>query len=380
MNIEKLANQNRLVPHGTHGGEIYDSNVIPSPDEILDFSTNINEQIPPEMIRIAIQNATGQILQYPDSNSSNLRQELARYIGNGLTLDNIIVGAGSMELITLFCDMFVSPGDEVIIPHPTFSEYAWAVQRNGGTINTIFRKESRDFRIESEEIIGSFKPNTKVVFLCNPNNPNGLLDSASDIERIITAALKREILVLLDETFIEFTGENNSFASRISKFENLFICRTFTKFFGVPGLRVGFGIGKPEMIDIIRKGQNLWSVNCIGQAVARELLRKSESIKKTISFFNQERNYVLTALQAISELKVYPSSTNYLLLNLRSFGINARALKQRLLEQGILIRDCSNYPGLNEFFVRIAIKTRNQNARLLDILQKILNKGDRSAS
>ncbi len=243
MNVEKLANKNRLISHGAHGGEVYGRWPIPSPGEIIDFSTNINEQIPSESIKTSMLNATRQILQYPDSDSSGLRQELVRYFGNALEVENFIIGAGSMELITIFCDMFVSPGDEAIVPHPTFSEYEWAVRRNGGKINTIFRKDSRDFRIERDEIIRSFTPNTKVVFLCNPNNPNGLLDLPSDIEDIIAAALKREILVFLDETFIEFTGENNSFAPRIHEFESLFICRTFTKFFGVPGLRVGYGIG-----------------------------------------------------------------------------------------------------------------------------------------
>ncbi len=374
MNVEKRANKDRLIPHGKHGGEIYGSEINPSQDEILDFSTNINEQIPPELIKNAMIKATSQILQYPDSDSSDLRQELLHYFGSGLTPKHFIVGAGSMELITIFCDMFVSPGDEVIIPHPTFSEYEWAVQRNGGKINVLFRKESRDFRIDSEWIIKSFKSNTKVIFLCNPNNPNGLLDSASEIERIITAALKREIMVLLDETFIEFTGEQNSFASRIHNFENVFICRTFTKFYGVPGLRVGFGIGSPKMIDILRKGQNLWSVNCIGQAVAQELLRNSDSIKKTIPIFEQERNYLADRLRTIPQLKVYPSSTNYLLLNLESLGITARELKDLLLKEGILIRDCSNYPGLNEFHVRIAIKSREKNSRLLDLLQEIVKK------
>jgi len=380
MDVKKLANKTRLISHGTHGGEIYRNPVLPTPDEIIDFSTNINELVPPEILQHAMLDATKQILQYPDSNSSDLKQELVRYFRNTLTAENFIVGAGSMELITIFCDMFIAPGDEVIIPHPTFSEYEWAVRRNGGNIKTIIRRESRDFRIEMDEIIQAFTPKTKVIFLCNPNNPNGLLDSPSNLKGIISTALKREILVFLDETFIEFTGEQNSFASQILQFENLFVCRTFTKFFGVPGLRVGFGVGRPEMLDILRQGQNLWSVNCVGQAVARQLLRDSESIKKIIPLIEDERHYLVTKLKAIPGIKVYPSNANYLLLNLQSLGIPGRELKQSLLAKGVLIRDCANYPGLNEFYVRIAIKTRYKNSRFLDILQKIADKGDNSAS
>ncbi len=317
-------------------------------------------------------NATRQIVQYPDSDSSDLKQELIFYFGNVLKAENFIIGAGSMELITIFCDMFVSLGDEAIIPHPTFSEYEWAVRRNGGKIKTIYRKDSRDFRIESDEIIRAFSPKTKVVFLCNPNNPNGLLDSPSDIEGIISAASKREILVFLDETFIEFTGENNSFASRIHEFENLFICRTFTKFFGVPGLRVGYGVGSPEIIDILRMGQNLWSVNCVGQVVAQEMLRNSEFIKRSVSFYERERNFLATRLKDIPGLKIFPSNTNYLLLNIEAIGVTAREMKQKLLENGFLIRDCSNYPGLNDFYVRIAIKSRDKNSKLLDALLKVI--------
>ncbi|OGN89920.1 MAG: hypothetical protein A2Y88_10905 [Chloroflexi bacterium RBG_13_48_10] len=380
MNFEKLSNKNRLISHGTHGGEIHDENPIPTANEVVDFSTNINELIPSEIIRDSVLKATKKIPQYPDSNSSDLKQELAYYFGNMLKVENFIVGAGSMELITLFCDMFVSPGDDAIIPHPTFSEYDWAIRRNGGNIKTIFRRESRDFRIEKDEIIRSFTPKTKVVFLCNPNNPNGLLESPSDIESIIAAALERKILVLVDETFIEFTGEENSFAFKIHRFENVFICRTFTKFFGVPGLRVGFSIGQPEMLNILRKGQNLWSVNCIGQVVAQNLLRNNESIKKIKTLLEDERHYLMTKLKAIPGVKVYPSNANYLLLNLQALGLTAQELKQQLLGNGILIRDCSNYPGLNEFYVRIAFKTREKNSRFLDLLQKIINRGDDTAS
>lgn len=362
----------RYLKHGNHGGKIYKFDLINDPNSLIDFSTNINHLITPSMLVHMCKDSMSQVPKYPDSNSTRLKEELVRYFDNKIDRDNLIIGAGSMELISIFCDMLIEPTDEIIIVQPTFSEYAWAVQKNGGNIINVYRKSKNYFRVECKPIINKINPKTKIIFLCNPNNPNGLLDNPKDIEKIVNAASKNDVLVFLDEAFIEFAREFNSFIYKISSFDNLFISRSFTKFFGLTGLRIGFGVSTPEIIDYIIRGQNLWSVNCFGQEVALEMLKSKRFIDDSLKFFSKERKFMKNELKTIPGLKILPTDTNFFLINTKNTGIKSTQLKELLLKNNILIRDCSNYNGLNDYYIRISIKTRQLNIKLINCLKKIV--------
>ena len=362
--IDKKWKKNR---HSHHGGEIYGIS-----NSLIDFSTNINPFATPEIYNEAYLHSINHISKYPDSKSIRLKKELVTYFKKNISIENIIIGAGSMELISLFCDMFINSGDDVIICQPTFSEYAWAIKKNGGNIINSYRKPEEYFRINPELVLNKVSHNTKAIFICNPNNPNGLLDYQEDIEKIIKYGSNNDILVFLDEAFIEFTGEINSLVKRISSFENLFISRSFTKFFGLTGLRIGFGISTPEIIDYISNGQILWPLNCIGQYVAQEILKSEEFIQKSINFFSEECEFMKSELKKINTIKVFPSNTNYFLLNIKPTGMKAAKLKNLLLDEKILIRDCSNYEGLDDYYIRICVKTRELNKKLIECLKNIL--------
>ena len=373
LNLNKIFNKKkRNLTHGSHGGEIYTFNSINNPNSLIDFSTNINPLATPNIFAHMCMNSMNQVPKYPDSNSTLLKEELVKYFDNKINKENLFIGAGSMELISIFSDMFIDPDDEIIIVQPTFSEYAWAVQKNGGNIVNVYRKPENHFRVECKPIINQITPKTKVIFLCNPNNPNGLLDHPKDIEKIINIASKNDVLVFLDEAFIEFTGEFNSFIYKISSHDNLFISRTFTKFFGLTGLRIGFGVSTPEIIDYTIRGQNLWSVNCLGQIVAQEMLKSEKFIQDSRNFFSKERKFMEDEFKEILGLKIFPSDTNFILINTENNGIKSNKIKELLLKENILIRDCSNYDGLNDYYLRISIKNRDLNIKLINSLKKII--------
>ncbi|MFX1293803.1 MAG: pyridoxal phosphate-dependent aminotransferase [Promethearchaeota archaeon] len=373
MNLNKVINEKkRYLVHGNHGGEIYQFNSINDTNSLIDFSTNINPLMTSNMLVHICNDSISQVPKYPDSNSTRLKEELVKYFNNKIGKENLIIGAGSMELISIFCDMFIDPSDEIIIVQPTFSEYAWAVQKNDGTIINIYRKSENYFRIECKPIINKITPKTKVIFLCNPNNPNGLLDNPKDIEKIVNIASNNDILVFLDEAFIEFAREFNSFIYKISSFDNLFISRSFTKFFGLTGLRIGFGVSTPKIIDYVIRGQNLWSVNCFGQIIALEILKSKKFIDNSLKFFSKERKFMKNELKKIPELKILPSDTNFFLINTENSGIKSTQLKELLIKDNILIRDCSNYNGLNDYYIRISIKNRDLNIKLINSLKKII--------
>lgn len=373
MNLNKIFSKiKKNLTHGSHGGEIYTINNIEYPESLLDFSTNINPLFTPDAFFKKIQNSMIQVQKYPDSNSTQLKQELVNYFNDRIGLDNILIGAGSMEIISIFCDMVINPSDEVIISQPTFSEYAWSIEKNGGKIIHVFRKPEKNFRIKSNPILDLISAKTRAIFICNPNNPNGLLDNFKDIEEIINIASKHDVLIFLDEAFIEFTGEPNSFVNKISLFDNLFVCRTFTKFFGLAGLRVGYGISTPEIIEYMSRGQLLWSVNCIGQSLAQQLLKSKSFVEESIEFISNERKFVINEIEKIPNLKIFPSDTNFLLINTAKTGITSAKLKKLMLKDDILIRDCSNYYGLDEYYIRVSIKTREQNLKMINSLKEII--------
>ena len=373
MNLNKVINKKkRYLTHGNHGGEIYKFNSINNPNSLIDFSTNINPLVISNNLVRVCKDSIDQVPKYPDSNSTRLKKELVRYFDYKINKENLIIGAGSMELISIFCDMFIDSGDEIIIVQPTFSEYGWAVQKNGGNIVNVYRKSENYFRVECKPIINKITPKTKVIFLCNPNNPNGLLDNTKDLEKIINIASKNDVLVFLDEAFIEFTGEFNSFLYEISSFDNLFISRTFTKFFGLTGLRIGFGVSTPEIIDYVIRGQNLWSINYFGQITALEMLKSKKFIEDSLKFFSKERQFMKNELKKIPGLKIFPTDTNFFLINTENSGIKSTKIKELLLKDNILIRDCSNYNGLNDYYIRISIKNRDLNTKLINSLKKII--------
>ncbi len=369
MNIKKLMNDRITFTHKHHGGEIYN---LKSSNHILDFSTNINPFFSFDLFKQSYIDSMCDIDKYPDSYSTELRKELINYFCNKININNLIVGAGSMDLISIFCESFIRVNDEIIISQPTFSEYAWVVKKNKGKIINVYRSPKDEFQINSNTLLEKITSKTKIIFICNPNNPNGFLDNPNELLNIIKNASYNGILVFLDEAFIDFTGESNSFLSYINHFDNLFISRTFTKFFGLAGLRIGYAVSSPEIIKFLTKFQNLWSVNSIAQNIAKNVLKLKKFVHNSITFFSKEIKFVSSKLNQIPNLKIYPTNCNFILMNLKKTGLKASELKRYLLEEGILIRDCSNFLGLDEYYARINIKTRDLNIKLLNSIQKII--------
>lgn len=355
----------------SHGGEIFKLGLDKDPD-FLDFSININPLAGKHLYFDALKTSISQIEKYPDSQSSQLKKELIHQFHKEITPENIIIGAGAMDLITLFCDSFILKGDKVIVSQPTFSEYEWAILKNHGILMNVQRNPENYFKISPSDIINKLHRGVKAIFICNPNNPNGLLDKIEDIEEIILKASKFNILVFLDEAFIEFIKDSDYFIKKINNFDNLFVCRSLTKFYGVPGLRIGYGIGTPKLINILNHNHNLWSVNCIAQIVTEELIRNKEFQARSREIMKQEYLFLKTELKKIKGLVIFPSDTNFLLVNTSSLGITSGEIKTRLLKWKVLIRNCENYEGLNEYYFRICIKNREENIRFLTVLKNVL--------
>ncbi len=357
-----------------HGGELWKirEKTGLNIEEILDFSSNINPLGFSQKALEAIKNNLGQIPMYPDSTFTALRTAIADHFER-ISEGNVVVGNGSTEIIYLFADVFLKQGNIALIPTPTFGEYENAVRKVGGEPKHI--KLNRDFNIEPNLFTHHLK-GAKTVFLCNPNNPTSILIRHEDLIAILEKALEENVLFFLDEDFLEFVDKEkqNSLINEVGKYSNLFVLRSFTKAFGLTGLRVGYGIASEEIIKLMMNAKIPWNVNCLAQVAAVAALTDKDHLKKSRELVRVERVYLNRKLNEINSLRLYPADANFIFINIKQSGFTAAQLKEKLLKYGILIRDCSSFRGLDEYHIRIAVKTRKENERLLEALTEVVGK------
>jgi len=216
--------------------------------------------------------------------------------------------------------------------------------------------------------------NAKAVFLCNPNNPTSMLIPHDALMEIVVKARDEEILVFLDEDFIEFVNEEkrHSFANIIKSFPNVFVLRTFTKFYGLTGLRVGYGIADEKTSEVFSRVKIPWNVNSLAQVAAVAALADAEHSKRTLEVVRNEKEFLFRELAKIKCFKVFPADTNFIFIDVRQSGFSANQLKINMLKLGLIVRDCSSFVGLDSYYLRVAVRNRAQNARLLDAFRRVL--------
>ncbi len=296
---------------------------------------------------------------YPDPDSTTLRQALSRYTGIDAT--HIIAGQGADELIDLIVRLFVSPGDAVINCPPTFGMYRFDTELNGGKVIDVERKA--DFSLDTESIveIAADSKNTKILFITSPNNPDGSVLSDACLQQLLQLSL----IVVLDEAYIEFAG--GSRADWVLEHENLIVLRTFSKWAGLAGLRVGYGIFPEWIISHLLKIKQPYNVNVAGSAAAVASLSDLGYLQENIRKIVEERERLYSTLRNFDFLEPYPSEANFILS--RVVGRDAAGLKAALAERGILIR-YFNTPRLQDH-VRISVGKPSQTSVLLDALEVV---------
>jgi threonine-phosphate decarboxylase len=338
-------------------------------EEILDFSSSVNPLGPSKKALDAAGAAFGLVAAYPDSNCNGLRGVLADHFGIGK--GNLVVGNGSTELMYLFADAFLNSGDKVVMPAPTFGEYEGAVRKAGVTPTFVKLTKSLDIDVAAfkREMKGA-----KLIFLCNPNNPTSRLIPQETLKDLVETALRQDTLVFLDEDFLEFVENEKqlSMVSKIGKYPNLFILRSFTKIFGLTGLRVGYGIANQEIIDVLLCAKIPWNVNCLAQPAAIAALKDEEHLAVTLALIKKETAYLSSELGSIKSLSFTAPDANFFFINVKNTGQTAAEVKTKMLKQGLLIRDCTSFKGLDKYYIRVAVKTHPENVRLIEALKKSL--------
>ena len=344
----------------SHGGPF--SITHPSPD-ILDFSSNINPMGTSALVRKTIKNQLDTIQIYPDSESIQLRKNLQRY--TKIPYSQIVIGNGATEIIYNFCQAFLSNKTPVLIPIPTFGEYESAAKLGGAKVSFF---KTMNLEKDVDDFISKL-PNNGCIFICNPNNPTGNLISKKTLQKIIISANKKKTLVFVDECFIELVPDHDeSIIKFIKKYNNLFILRSLTKSFALAGLRIGYGIGSKQMISVLNKIQIPWNVSGLAQQAASTALLHSFYLIKVKKMIKKESFYLINYISKLKNFQCNVTSTNFILIKTK---MKSQTLQKKLLEKKILIRDCSTIRGLNNNYIRIAVKTRKENEKLIKALEKL---------
>jgi histidinol-phosphate/aromatic aminotransferase/cobyric acid decarboxylase-like protein len=271
---QKMANPCNKKRFVSHGGDVWGFSRkynIPL-EKVLDFSGPINFLGPSPKAVEAIKEYAKLVRFYPDPNPVDLRTEIAEYVGQGVSAENIILGNGSIELIYMVAEAF--PGNfKAVIPVPSFSEYEKAVLRVGGDV--IFVQLPSNFALELENIKKAITDDTKIIYICNPHSPSGTLYSRETILELTEFCQKKGIIVSVDENYIEFAkkGQDATVAGYAKQYENLFVIRSVTKFYGMPGIRFGYAIAAENFIDKLQTVRQPWSINGLAGCATLEIGR-----------------------------------------------------------------------------------------------------------
>ncbi|MGI0089904.1 MAG: threonine-phosphate decarboxylase CobD [Nitrosopumilaceae archaeon] len=344
-----------------HGG-IYSSG-LKLDLQVLDFSSNVNPLGFPAVVKDVIKKNTSLLSVYPDPNSSKIREDLAKY--TRFPKDQIVVGNGATEIIYNFCTAFLQKNSRVVIPIPTFGEYEAAARLRGAQVFYFKTMNLNDNISQLKTRIAK----TNCIFICNPNNPTGTLVRRKNVLKILEMAYNKSILVFLDECFIELVPESNeSLVQCLNEFDNLFILRSMTKSFGLAGLRVGYGLGSKKVIDVLMRIKMPWNVNGLAQKAASVALSNTSHLTKTRKLIKREFKFLRDSISKINGFTCYDSSTNFILIKSK---INSKTIQKKLIEKKILVRDCSTFRGLNNKFIRVAIRTHKENVRLVKALEDV---------
>lgn len=354
-----------------HGGDVYAAaRELGMPaDSIIDFSASINPLGTPVSVLSELRQHLKDLGHYPDPSSMRLIEQIAK--STGLDSRMIICGNGSTELIYLVARALRPK--RVLIPAPAFAEYERACISASGfdesplnmtKIKYLNIEAKYNFRLSVGDFIETMR-DCDMAFICNPNNPTGQLVRKSDMTEILDAASKTGCRLVVDEAFIDFTpGE--SIINKVEENPCLIIIRSLTKFFALSGLRIGYAVINPKLFSVISKYKEPWTVNSLAQVAGIAALRDTDYHSKTLTVLKNEKLYLENGFRLIG-IDYWPSQANFYLLR----HINAYNIVVRLREKGILVRDCSNFNGLDRTYIRIAVRTHRENMRLLAELKAL---------
>lgn len=331
--------------------------------DALDFSANVSPLGLPAGVAAAITNALPTADRYPDPLCRELRAALAG--AEGVPADWILCGNGAADLIFRLA-LAVRPR-RALLPAPTFAEYEAALQTVGCAVQRVFLREENEFAV-TEEFIDAVTPETDIVFLCQPNNPTGQVTPPALVERLVRRCAECDAVLVVDECFLDFLPDRDAWTARqlLRDAPQLVILKAFTKLYAMAGVRLGYALcGDAALLEKMRGAGQPWAVSSLAQAAGLAALQETAYAGAVRALIAEQRPRMAAGLRALG-LRVMDGQANYLLFRATpDFG-------EKLRRRGAVVRSCANYPGLDAAWYRTAVRTAEENTRLLQIMGEIL--------
>ena len=341
-----------------HGGDIYSNDIK------VDFSVNVNPMGVPELFDGIFNDFDSYFALYPEYESKELRTKLAELYD--LNTENVLCGNGASEIFMAIAHA-IRPKTALIVA-PSFSGYVWAFDAVDAKLTYYVTKAEDNFSVK-DDIVDIIENNTDIDMLvfANPSNPVGNYIDNVLLDKLLAKCEEKEIVVLIDECFMELSDySQNTSTDKIKSFDNLLIVRAFTKTFAIPALRLGYILGSDlELMKKIRRQLPEWNVSLPAQRAGETVFSLKGYLDASREMIIKERLYLKNELEAMG-IKVFPSSANFILIK------TDIPLYSKLLEKGFLIRDCSDFHGLNKGYYRIAVKTHEENEILINTIKEII--------
>ncbi len=339
----------------THGGRAAFEN-----EELLDLSANINPLGFPSSARAAIENEIKNCNRYPDTFVTRLRDKIAEFEGVGA--NQVFCGNGASDII--FRIPIALRSKKALLTAPSFSDYERALKSYGAEVIYHYLREENGFAMDATILESIKKQSVDLVFICNPNNPTGVVTDSNLIREILTICKKKNIFVVVDECFLDFVSESEKYSAKtfLPDCKNLIILKAFTKMFALPAIRLGYALcSNKEMINKLYFHGQDWAVSNLAEAAGIAALENANDyIKETVYSINAERTYLVYELKKLG-YKVFESQANFVFFKNKS----DLDLQKELDKKGIRIRDCNNYEGLCEGFYRVAVSNIENNQKFI---------------
>lgn len=323
--------------------------------KVVKLASNENMLPIPEHVRQAIIDEISQVHCYPDSDNYYLRRRIAEY--NGIDMDNVIVGAGSVEIIQLLIRTFLKSGEKVLTSEKTFSLYKISTTEIAGTGAFLEAPMDKELRFDLEAIAARIGENAKIIFITNPNNPTGTFLHGAAVRAFIDR-VPGDRLIVLDNAYQEYIDDPNDYVTgldEIGRKKNVIVLRTFSKVYGLAGLRVGYALAHPEVIAILNRVKPPFNVTRIGQRAALASLENDDYKNLSVSMNHTNKARLFAQLQGL-RLRVVPSQANFLLF---FPGVDVAGLNQLLLRQGVIIRPMAGFGIPDAMRVTVGLEEEN---------------------
>lgn len=339
-----------------HGGDVYHH------AGCLDFSANCNPLGTPQGVRQSVMDSLDELVNYPQVGYEKLKKAIADE--EGVEEEQVICGNGAAELIYTLT-LALKPKNALVFA-PTFAEYEQALENLGASVSYYKLSKEQGFQ-PKEDFFACLTPQIDVVFLCNPNNPTGLLLERPFLHRVLEHCERNHTMLVVDECFLDFVEDPSRYSLKpgLSSYPNLFLLKAFTKRYAMAGIRLGYGLcGNTKFLEEMSKVTQPWNLSVIAQKAGVAALKEKDYVRQGREIVFQELRWLKEEFRKLG-ISIYDSQANYL------FFEGPEDLWERCEKKGILIRDCSNYTGLSKGYYRVAVKRHEENQRLVQVLREI---------